>query len=307
MHDSYLRVWLEENNIGINKAAEVCRKKKCIKAFYTLLEHDFTLPTMAITVCKALGVPPDIAKPMGRAIDQASWESKKGLEPLDPLDYDQKWYKKIGKHELPQPYPGRVYLDVTKYRQILSNKGINYETFTDKYLPLYRLCRTLTSRHDTRVQHIKEMASILGVDVEEILTDIPTIAEQEHASHIYVKRVKDGIPLTQKPSAFGKVDFEKLWKLYQECPLDGREMTHRYATLLGHQGNAKNWKNRNVFKAAVIETKAHDMNGWEKIQRIEAVIGCKPEDFATRYTYIEYMEFRRAALRKSKEEGGKYE
>lgn len=302
MHDSPLRVWLNEHDIDLEEAAKICRKKKCDGAYYTLLENDFTLPTMALNVARALNIPPEDAKPMGRAIDKKAWESKAGVEPLDKLNYCKTWYKRIESRNDSMLRPEKVYMNVVEYRRILTERGINYDVFSDEHNRLYRLCRTLSGRHDTRVNHIKDMADLLGVPSERLLTEYATIEQQERVFRTHIEPVQDGIPPDKRMSPWGMVDCEKLDRLIETCGKRPSEIAERFAVLTsGISGRSKNAVRRSYYHAL---NEAHDhpfQNGWEKLERLAAAIGCKPEDFATRYTHGEFLERRREQARKAME------
>lgn len=289
MHDTPLYVWLHENSIPVDRAREICKAKRCYGAFKTLMNHDFTLPVMALAVAKALDIPMDRAAPMGMFINQKDWERHEGVAQLDVLNYNPRWYMALKSGSNVQMQGAKCYMDVLVYRTLLSDRGIDYEEFTREHSPLYHKCRSFTMVPEARVHYIGEMAKLLDVPVETLLTNIPTINDQMKARHLYPRRITDGKTLSERVSGWGKCNYELVMRAIRNSGMSIDEISNRFAEL-GNTNVSVQWKRRNTFKTAIREKCSQDHCKWPSLERIAKAIGCEPEAFARRYSEEEWHD-----------------
>lgn len=285
-----LEQWLDKTGISIADARAICKKKGCETYFDTLMNHPFTLPKMAFDVSNALGIPPDKAAKLGKPIDADSWRHKSGLEVLDPINSDTKWYERLRVKEEKKVVRGEgTWLDVVAFRKILGDRGINYAEWVADHRDLYNRCRTFAGKTETRVKNIRDLASLLGVDPESILTNIATINDQQNAAHISFQHpVTNGMTANQRMSDWCKINVDRIYSIVEEKKLTYEDIAERMRQFLKKETSTG--KIRERFRYGLHEIAGNEYNKWVTAERYAHAIDCKPDEIAHRYTTGEWQD-----------------
>jgi hypothetical protein len=285
-----LEAWLKANGITEKEAYAKCRKRKCDGAYKTLMVHPFTLPLLAYNVARALHIPAQDAAPMGKPLDAAAWKRKGGLEPLDKINFDPLWYERLNHKYADAETP--VWLNVINMRTILGNRGINWQEWCREHRPLYQGCRSYSLNPAVRHDNIVKMAELLEVEPAVLLTNIPTIAEQQATYHPgYQKPITDGIPDSDQWTDYCLVNVPEVWRRYNEMSREQfTAVAMHYSELLGRH-EKQEFRARNSLTGVLRNFEEGKKSQWHTIVRLATAFGCEPEDLAHRMTRGEWRQF----------------
>jgi hypothetical protein len=280
-----LEDWLASRRISIREARAICAKKHCASAFDTLICHPYTLPKLALAVARALRIPAEAAAPMGRPLDGKAWKGVAGLAPLDRINADPNWHRYLRSGESADDPP--CWLDVVNLRQLLGDRGINWVQWQEDNSHIFSRCRNFSLAPDTRLKHIGALAELLGVPVESLLTNIPTIAAQQLDHHVdHVLPVTDAVPADARMTNYCQIDCDAIVRIAAENGISWAEAGRRRST--GRPRTEAGF--RNAFRNDLNSAQRSEISCWATARRFAAAVGCEPEDIAHRLTALEYRQ-----------------
>jgi hypothetical protein len=283
MTETPLESWLKAHDIPVEKAAGICRRRHCIGGFRTLMQHPFTLPKLAYEVALALGIPAKDAAKMGKYIDKADWDRHGGVERLDTINHDPKWVERIGGEEHGE---APIWLDIVAVRNILAGRGVDWYAWEKEHKKLYARCRSFCSQTKYRLKAIHELAALIDVPVEKILTNQARVhdRQREHFwTYLSTYNHEDQL------SMWCKIDGDKVKKMLDEQPKTLHEQAELYCTTFPG-GTQSPKKQVDTFRSAVANLgyRYKTISSWQTAQKFAHVLGCDPEDICHRYTKGEH-------------------
>lgn len=286
-----LQEWLARKGIDPDEARQKCAKRgeKALGGFTTLMQHDYTLPRLALAVARALGIPARDARPMGRPLDPTRWKKISDLSKPYPEDIDPEWYLRLKEKEAEKKQKqdliqGRTWLNVMEFRRILTARGINWEDWVKEHQALYQGARSFSAVPETRKRHVQEVAELLEVDPEQLLTHIAMIADQRIAYGGYgTKPVTDGQARGDPMSLKCRIDADRIQAIMRANGVTEAEAGRRYAESNGGMERTEAGY-ANAFRYWLRGVRSAVHSQWATAEHFAAAIGCEPEDIAVRLT-----------------------